>query len=342
MAITKNAYIRYQTLDRCFRNPGRNYFIEDLLEECNSAIRELDPDSEGIKKRQLFNDINFLESEQGGSIPLERHKFGKRIYYRYSDLNFSINNQPLNELEVEHLKSAILVLSKIKGLPQFTWINELIPRLESKLKLNDFADKVMGYDSNIYTQGSEYIGHLFNAILYKKVLSISYRPFNFTQNITLQFHPYYLKQHNNRWFIFGLNAEISKIYNLALDRIKSIAETTQKYIENTSIDFEEYFEDIIGVTIPEGKTIEKIKLWFSPLSAPYVLTKPLHGSQRKLRYDESGLEILIEVIPNYELEQLILSFGDNCKVLSPASVVNSIRSILQQSLSNYLIKGNNS
>ncbi|WP_340111003.1 helix-turn-helix transcriptional regulator [Maribellus mangrovi] len=335
MSITKNPYIRYQTLDRCFRNPGRNYFIEDLLEECNRAIREVDPDAEGIKKRQLFDDIRFLESEQGGSIPLERHRFGKRIYYRYSDLNFSIKNQPLNQLEGEHLKSAILVLSRIKGLPQFSWINELIPKLESVLKFEAGAEKIMSFESNVYIKGIENLGLLFNAILYKKVLSISYKPFKFTDSILFQFHPYYLKQYNNRWFIYGLNSELKKIYNLALDRIESISEISQKYIENTSVDFEEYFEDVIGVTVPEDKTSEIIKLWFSPETAPYVLTKPLHGSQRKIRNDESGLEISIDVIPNHELEQLVLSFGKDCKVLSPKTFVDRIKNVLNKSLANY-------
>ena len=32
-------------------------------------------------------------------------------------------------------------------------------------------------------------------------------------------HPYYLKQFNNRWFLFGLNDQYKTISNLALDRI---------------------------------------------------------------------------------------------------------------------------
>ena len=65
MAITKHALIRYHTLDRCFRNPGRRYYITDLLEACNEAINELEPNSKGIQKRQLYDDILFMESSQG-------------------------------------------------------------------------------------------------------------------------------------------------------------------------------------------------------------------------------------------------------------------------------------
>jgi hypothetical protein len=85
MATNKNAILRYQTLDKCFRNPGRMYFWEDLLEECNRALSELNGSESRISRRQLFDDIRFMESSQGWSIPLERFPFGKKAYNRYSD-----------------------------------------------------------------------------------------------------------------------------------------------------------------------------------------------------------------------------------------------------------------
>ena len=57
MSTNKNALIRYQVLDRCFRNIGKMYFWEDLLEECNKALIDFDPNSNGIQRRQLFDDI---------------------------------------------------------------------------------------------------------------------------------------------------------------------------------------------------------------------------------------------------------------------------------------------
>ena len=86
MATNKHAQIRYNTLDKCFRNPGRNYTLEDLLEECNQAINDFDPGSEGIKKRQLYDDIRYMESEQGWGIELEEGlKQGRKRVYRYVD-----------------------------------------------------------------------------------------------------------------------------------------------------------------------------------------------------------------------------------------------------------------
>ena len=99
MATNKHATIRYQALDKCFRNPGKRYYIDDLIAACNDALYEYTGIDDGVKRRQVLDDIKFMESEQGWCVPLEHIRDGKRVYFRYEDLNFSINNQPLNETE---------------------------------------------------------------------------------------------------------------------------------------------------------------------------------------------------------------------------------------------------
>ncbi len=43
MSIIKNALLRYQTLDRCFKNTGRSYLIDELLEEVNQVLIDENP-----------------------------------------------------------------------------------------------------------------------------------------------------------------------------------------------------------------------------------------------------------------------------------------------------------
>jgi predicted DNA-binding transcriptional regulator YafY len=316
MAVNKNAVIRYQVLDRCFRNPGRKYFWEDLLEECNKALEDYDLNSAGIQRRQLFDDISFMESRQGWSIPLERTRYGKKVLYQYEDLAFSINNQPLNDLEAEQIKSALQVFSRFSGTPQFEWVNEMIPMLESKFGLIERKDEVISFESNSALKGLHFITPLFNAIIYERVLVVNYMDFKSAEAYEITFHPYYLKEYNNRWFVFGLNAANQfDNWNLALDRIESLSETNLKY-KPSVVDWRVYFHDLVGVTRPEGIQAQEIVLRFSTDVAPYILTKPIHPSQKDTII-LGGLEVKITVIPNFELARLILSFGKQVEVISP-------------------------
>jgi len=255
LSTNKHAIIRYQTLDKCFRNSGRNYGIEDLVEECNKSIYEYTGKEEGIKKRQLYDDIRFMESEQGWNIELKKEKNGRTVFYKYEKSNFSISNQPLNETEANQLREALLTLDRFKGLPQYNWINEINARLESSFNLKQKGAKIISFEQNEYLRGLEFISELYNAILYKKVLNIRYKSFNSDEVKSITISPYYLKQYNMRWFLFGKSFDYVTISNLALDRMEYIMESNQEYIE-TDIDFNEYFEDIIGVTIQNENVLD--------------------------------------------------------------------------------------
>ena len=334
MSVNKYAFIRYKVLDRCFRNPGRMYFIEDLIHECNFVLTDYDPNCGGISRRTIFMDIEFMESEFGWSVPLERYSVGKRCYYRYSDLSFSITNQPLNMVEADQLKSALIIMSRFSGVPQFEWVDELIPQLEAQFDLKHRDQPVMSFESNQYLKGKEFLSKLFDAITNQQVLNISYKDFKHADAYSFNFHPYFLKQYNNRWFVLGRNHEFeNSFWNVALDRIISLKSTSLKYMKSET-DWEEYFDDFIGVSKSEGGVLEKIELLFSNSLAPYIRTKPIHPSQIE-KEDDLGLHIKIEVIPNFELEQLILSFGDGVKVLSPIHLKEKIFSRIQNSLNQY-------
>ncbi|ALI98560.1 helix-turn-helix transcriptional regulator [Rufibacter tibetensis] len=335
MATNKYAVIRYNALDQCFRNPGRRYFIQDLIKCCSEAIYDFSGNEEGVKRRQIFEDIKFMESDQGWSIPLERHNEGKKVYYRYSDLSFSIKSQPLNHTEANQLKETLMLLGRFKGLPQFEWMDEMLVRLQTTFRFSEKSTEIVGFDQNRYLKGLEFFSEVFNAILYTKVLSIKYKSFKQHSVSELTFHPYYLKQYNNRWFLFGLSQEFGLISNLALDRIEGITELNLPYAPNLTVDFEEFFEDAIGVTVPKDTLPQIITLKINSTLWPYIETKPIHGSQRIIQKGEGFVLIELFVIINYELVSLLFSMGEELVVTEPSALSDLIKGKAKAILKNY-------
>lgn len=335
MATNKNATIRYQTLNRCFRNPGRKYFIDDLIEACNESLLDIDPLSSGIKRRQLLDDIKFMRDSLGFDAPIESYKDGKKVFYRYSDLTFSINNQPLNEKEAGQLKEALLTLSRFKGIPQFEWVDEIKTRLEASFQLKS-RDKVIEFEENQYLKGKERIGALYDSIINKQILEIKYHPFNREEPIKMTLRPYFLKQYNSRWFLFGRNEEFNTISNLPLDRIIEIKETQRHFTDSDTWNFEEFFEDVVGVTVNQNAEPVKILLQISKSLWPYIESKPIHGSQKVKSKCEEGVIIELTLQINYELTSVIFAFGEDVKVLAPEELKASIKSKAEALLKNYL------
>lgn len=335
MATNKHATIRYQALDKCFRNINRKYFIDDLVEACNQAIFDYNGLIDGVKKRQVQEDISFMQSESGYGVELNRVKENRKVYYRYEDPNFSINSQPLNSSEELQLREALLTLSRFKGMPQFEWVDELTVKLESGLNLKQTDKKNIEFEQNQFLKGLEHITSIFNAIKNEQTLYVSYQSFNSTEVQGFDFSAYYLKQYNNRWFVFGTNNEYKSISNLALDRIVKIDDSTKAFRQNVEIDFQEFFEDVIGVSVPTDGKIETIRIKISPSLFPYIQSKPLHGSQKIKEETKEYSIVELELIPNYELESVLLSHGEKLIVLEPKELAEKIKSRLKNGYLNY-------
>ena len=91
MPTNKNAQLRYQVLDRCFSDFSRRYDLEALLDEVNDKLFYLFGNESTIKKRQLREDIKYMRERIGFNAPIKAYQYdGKKCYYRYEDINFSI------------------------------------------------------------------------------------------------------------------------------------------------------------------------------------------------------------------------------------------------------------
>ena len=81
MPTNKNAQLRYQIIDKCLSNWSRRYYIEDLVDACNEALYLYNGETKdgcGVKKRQVQEDLKFIESEEGYSMEIDAIRDGHR------------------------------------------------------------------------------------------------------------------------------------------------------------------------------------------------------------------------------------------------------------------------
>ena len=328
MPRTKNALIRQKIIDKCLSSK-KNYSIRDLMNACNREL-ELIGEYPISATNTIREDLEQIMTNYPDAKIISR-RVGRHLYYSYETENYSIYKIPLNDDEFAQITQTISILSRFEGMPQFEWLDEI----KSALNIKISSEPIVGFDENIDLKGRDYFAQLFSAINNKQPLVLTYK--NFKRNINQQFivHPYYLKQFNRRWFLIGYSENIGHLSLFAFDRIENIAISSCKYIPNTKYNFKDYFDDMIGVTRIDHTDIETVRVWVSANRWPYVATKPLHGTQRIISKDVSGVIIQIQVYINKELEQLILSFGKDFKVLEPESLKQTIAQQFCEALKNY-------
>ena len=326
MPTTKFSFIRCRILDKCFRSP-KLYQIQDLIDACEKELNM------SISRRTIYYDIDFMKSSDGWNAPIEPIKDGNRRYYHYTDPEFSIDKVPLSEAQLKQIQGAVDVLNSFEGLPQFEGLQDSLAKL-GLTALNTEAKPCFGLDHNEYVGGLSYLTPLFNAIQYNNVLKIGYKPFD-EEAMDLVFHPQFLKQYNNRWYIFGMEQEHpDEVRNLALDRIVSIKLTKLPYIK-LEVDWREYLSNIIGVTNYKDAPVEEVHFVVHGKTSHYLYTKPIHESQVSHWNEDGSLDVKLKVKINYELKRLLLSYAADITILSPQSLVDSHKESLRMALEQY-------
>ena len=330
MPNTKNYSTRLRVLDQCLRS-GHAYSGKELTDFIN---RELELRGEPVitSRTTLMDDLLNIENEYHTNIIRKKH--GRQTTYQYEDPNFSVFSTELNEDDILHLSQAMNILQRFDGMPEADWISELSARLNLCMNNRREVRSAVGFESSLYNKGMEHFTPLFDAIRKKTTVELRYQSFKMAEPQTLIVHPYYLKQYNNRWFLFCCNGDYTNLSNYPLDRILSVKLAHVPY-RDTDIDFDEYFADMIGVSRRNGQEPEEVVLRFPKDQYKYVATKPWHGSQKVI--EETGDYVLVQlkVIHNYELEQKILSFGQYVEVLSPKQLREQIKDRLNKSLQQY-------
>lgn len=265
-------------------------------------------------------------------------------YYRYSAPNFSITELPLSQTDYDKLAEAVDMLRQYADFDYFTEMSDVIGRLQDTLAIakNNRAP-IVAFERNSNLMGLKFLNPLYNYIANKQTLTISYQPFNNPKPKNWVVWPYLLKEYRNRWFLFCTRVADHKLFNLALDRMKSIEPTKEiPFQEDSHFDPSTFFKDVIGVTKTRKTPLETVRFIANSEQAPYIETKPVHSSQMVLeRNDEDGTVLFqCKVVLNFEFYALMLSYGPGVKIISPKCAVRTIRKMLNVAAEQYNPKNN--
>lgn len=335
MAQNKNALIRYKTIDKCLQNNYRKWTLDDLIEACSDALNEYEGRTVNVSKRTIQLDIQLMRSDKlGYNAPISVYD---KKYYHYEDEDYSITDIPLTENDMNVLSETVEMLKQFKDFSLFSELGGIIQRLEDKVYTEKtHQSAIIHLDKNEKLKGLEHLDALYQAILKKMVLKIDYQSFKARQATTITFHPFILKKFNNRWFLVGKKKKNGRVETLALDRIENIDYDLDIPFLEEHFDGDNHYKNTIGVTVLDEEHVQDVILKIERTNAPYVLTKPFHHSQEFIERDKQGnVTIQLRVHINFELERLILGFGETIEVIAPRLLRKRISRKLTKAYSQY-------
>lgn len=335
MATNKHAIIRYRVIDKCLRQVDKTWNWKTLAEACVKELKAVTNTKTTLSERTIKGDLQSMRSDRalGYFAPIEYDRSEKSYYYSRRD--YSITEAPLSRSDSQELKNAIGLLRQFTGFRHLEGIDNIIQKLEllayeSRSKSKRFVHLAQP----VSIPGQKWLDVIYDAIKKEKTLMMTYKPFD-RDAFSGVISPYLLKEFDNRWYLYANFHTKGQLRTYGLERITGLKKSIQEYRISENFEPDTYFQDIIGVTLADGHKIKTIEFEVYNNTVKYIQTKPLHRSQELILSEKKKSTFRIKLIPNYELESLFLSYGENIKVIKPKSLANKLRSRTKKSYERY-------
>lgn len=329
MPPTKSALLRYKIIDRLLRNKYKKYpDIEALRQACEDEL--FNSTGERISRSTVEKDLFAMRNDDvlGYCAPIKYDKT-KGGYY-YSDPDYSIQGLPLNDEELHAIRFASQTLYQFRDSELFRDYYSAINKIFSKVSVlqpesNKSIDKLIQFEKEPVEVQMDHLPQLIKAITEKLIVNFTYVKFDGGNIHSHEVHPLLLKEYRNRWYIVAFVPDIKEVLVFGLDRIRELTVLNEHFRRPPGFDADEYFKYSLGITRFNYENPVKAVLSFHSSQAKYLQSKPLHPSQKIIRNTEKEIRIELHVQVSWELQSLILSYGDLVKVIKPASLVSTIR-----------------
>jgi predicted DNA-binding transcriptional regulator YafY len=191
----------------------------------------------------------------------------------------------------------------------------------SELMMNSLKDSGKTLSCLAFESNGEYIWSnnlepIFSAILQSKIISFDHE--NYEKNKASQYSikPYLLKEYDSMWYVVGVFVDSNYVRIFGLDRISNIIISDQTFKKTEQEQISEKFNSLIGLVYDMAEPTA-IHLSVTLARAKYFKKRPLHPTQEIESENESEVIFSYRLIPNRELQRLILGFGSQVKVIEP-------------------------
>jgi predicted DNA-binding transcriptional regulator YafY len=292
-----------------------------------------------VSTSSIEKDIAIMKKPEpvGFSAPIAYSKTEKGYYY--TEAGFSISELSLAEEEWNALRFSAQLLFQYREVPIFSDFRNAIERINTRFALGLDTDepevnRFVQFETSNASNGQLWIDLIFSAIRSRRALVFKYENIYKKKISAYQLDPYLLREHRNRWYMIGWSEERQDYLTFALDRIIELNVTDNPQKQKKDFHSGEFFQHATGIMEGTGKPV-KVELVVKGPAAKLLLLEPLHQSQLLMSQKADVIKLSLNVLVNEEFMLRLLGLGPACKVIKPASLQASIKSMINGMLENY-------
>lgn len=315
-----------------YSQAGRLHAVIRLLETRNGLTLDELAEECGIDRRTVHRDMNAI-SEAGYPL-ISEWLDGKKIY-RFITKSRNIPPIPftLNQLMSLYLLRSMAL--QFTGTPFQSEIEELFKSINSALpdRYAAHLDRIarvslpLLHGAPDYTDASDHIEGLQKALLYQFSVRLSYSKKKSRNTESYELDPYTLIFNKGSIYILGYAHNRKDLRLFALERIRGVEVSKNRFSIPDNFQPEEYFSQSFGLV--NDKAME-VKLCFSANIAHTIVGRTWMPNQIMTKDNHGRTLLSFTATGRMELVAWILSFGMNVEVLEPEELRKEIKQNIKE------------
>ncbi len=164
--------------------------------------------------------------------------------------------------------------------------------------------------------GQQHLTPVIEAMRDGMKVRIEYQSFHSGKACIFTLAPYCVRVFRQRWYVLGTSEKGKEVRLYGLDRVLSVERTDIPFTLPGNFDAEAFFANGYGVTVDNRKP-EIVRISVDAYQANYLRSLPLHKSQEEMERNDDYAIFRYFIVPTYEFEKELLSYGGALEVLSP-------------------------
>ena len=227
--------------------------------------------------------------------------FGISIQYDRKDKTYFIDETEIEDQSVTRMIDAFSIHHALKE--------------GNKLSPSVFLEKRKSL-------GTEHIHGIIHAIQNRFILQFTHQKHWEDFSTEREVKPIAIKESQQRWYLVCLEISSNEVKTFGLDRISNLKITDTKF-KSFAFNVEKEFKNAFGIL--RDMPAEKVTLQFSTMQGRYIKTFPLHDSQRIIAETGDFITFEIFICLTHDFIMELLRYGINVKVLSPESLIGTMK-----------------
>jgi predicted DNA-binding transcriptional regulator YafY len=288
--------------------------------------------------RSVYRDLEVLQT---AGFPICNEKVdGKKAWAVMDTFKHSIPI-PLDMPELMALYFSLDMLRAMHDTVFYESLESLFQKIKATLppESTEFLknlQKALCVDQKQYRQYGKLkniITGINDAVIHSRSINIIYFALSKKSRTKRAVDPYRIWFINGTFYLVGYCHLRREVRTFALDRIRNIESTDNRFIIPDDFDFNDFMKGGFGAYC--GGIPEKVRITFASEIAGYIEEKIWHESQKITRTMDGSIVFEATVAVNEELENWVLSWGAKARVLDPVTLRTRIASEAEKMLAFY-------